>query len=61
MDLAALHRAGRLLITLVDRHRADGPDAALQPCVVHVLDHHQPDRPLSGQRGSVLPSCGDPL
>ncbi|XP_043241188.1 uncharacterized protein LOC122391398 isoform X2 [Amphibalanus amphitrite] len=47
LDLAALHRAGRLLITLVDRHRLDGPDAPLQPCVVHVLDHHQPDRPLS--------------
>uniref|UniRef100_A0A8C3Y616 Prune exopolyphosphatase 1 n=1 Tax=Catharus ustulatus TaxID=91951 RepID=A0A8C3Y616_CATUS len=50
IDLAGLHRAGLLSLTLVDHHVLPGADAALEEAVVEVLDH----RPLERHRG---PPC----
>ncbi|NWT07138.1 PRUN1 Exopolyphosphatase, partial [Mionectes macconnelli] len=50
IDLAGLHRAGLLSLTLVDHHVLPGADAALEEAVVEVLDH----RPLERERG---PPC----
>ncbi|XP_064257850.1 exopolyphosphatase PRUNE1 isoform X2 [Passer domesticus] len=50
IDLAGLHRAGLLSLTLVDHHVLPGADAALEEAVVEVLDH----RPLERDRG---PPC----
>ncbi|XP_066842060.1 exopolyphosphatase PRUNE1 [Anser cygnoides] len=48
IDLARLHRAGLLSLTLVDHHVLPSADAALEEAVVDVLDH----RPLER-----VPSC----
>ncbi|XP_028912089.1 exopolyphosphatase PRUNE1 isoform X2 [Ornithorhynchus anatinus] len=45
VDLHALHRAGRLSLTLVDHHVLPSSDAALEEVVTEVLDH----RPLEKQ------------
>ncbi|NXU92734.1 PRUN1 Exopolyphosphatase, partial [Xiphorhynchus elegans] len=50
IDLAGLHRAGLLSLTLVDHHVLPGADAALEEAVVEVLDH----RPLERERS---PPC----
>ncbi|XP_032991748.1 exopolyphosphatase PRUNE1 isoform X3 [Lacerta agilis] len=50
IDLATLHRAGLLLLTLVDHHVLPSGDAALEEAVVEVIDH----RPLERERG---PPC----
>ncbi|NWV91432.1 PRUN1 Exopolyphosphatase, partial [Machaerirhynchus nigripectus] len=50
IDLAGLHHAGLLSLTLVDHHILPGADAALEEAVVEVLDH----RPLERERG---PPC----
>ncbi|NXC40792.1 PRUN1 Exopolyphosphatase, partial [Penelope pileata] len=50
IDLAGLHRAGLLSLTLVDHHILPSADAALEEAVVDVLDH----RPLEQE---WAPSC----
>lgn len=50
IDLAGLHRAGLLSLTLVDHHVLPSTDAALEEAVVDVLDH----RPLERE---WAPSC----
>ncbi|NXL86118.1 PRUN1 Exopolyphosphatase, partial [Alectura lathami] len=50
IDLAGLHQAGLLSLTLVDHHVLPSADAALEEAVVDVLDH----RPLERERA---PSC----
>uniref|UniRef100_A0A8C9G420 Prune exopolyphosphatase 1 n=1 Tax=Pavo cristatus TaxID=9049 RepID=A0A8C9G420_PAVCR len=50
IDLAGLHRAGLLSLTLVDHHILPSADAALEDAVVDVLDH----RPLERE---WAPSC----
>ncbi|XP_039566096.1 exopolyphosphatase PRUNE1 isoform X2 [Passer montanus] len=50
IDLAGLHHAGLLSLTLVDHHVLPGADAALEEAVVEVLDH----RPLERARA---PPC----
>ncbi|KAM8794355.1 exopolyphosphatase PRUNE1 [Eudromia elegans] len=44
LDLAALHRAGLLSLTLVDHHVLPRADAALEEAVVEVLDHRPLER-----------------
>ncbi|XP_025934927.1 exopolyphosphatase PRUNE1 isoform X3 [Apteryx rowi] len=50
IDLAGLHQAGLLSLTLVDHHVLPRADAALEEAVVEVLDH----RPLERDRA---PRC----
>ncbi|XP_063173206.1 exopolyphosphatase PRUNE1 isoform X2 [Candoia aspera] len=50
IDLAGLHRAGLLSLTLVDHHVLPSRDAALESAVVEVVDH----RPLERERA---PPC----
>ncbi|XP_062488580.1 exopolyphosphatase PRUNE1 isoform X1 [Pezoporus occidentalis] len=51
IDLAGLHRAGLLSLTLVDHNVLPSTDAALEDAVVEVLDH----RPLERARGPGCP------
>ncbi|XP_070806656.1 exopolyphosphatase PRUNE1 isoform X2 [Pituophis catenifer annectens] len=46
IDLAGLHKAGLLSMTLVDHHILPSKDAALEAAVVEVMDH----RPLEWER-----------
>ncbi|XP_019719224.1 exopolyphosphatase PRUNE1 [Hippocampus comes] len=50
LDLAALRRAGRLRLTLVDQNVLPSSDADLEGAVVEVIDHHALERNPS-------PSC----
>ncbi|XP_058016212.1 exopolyphosphatase PRUNE1 isoform X2 [Ahaetulla prasina] len=50
IDLAGLHKAGLLSLTLVDHHILPSKDAALEAAVVEVMDH----RPLEWERP---PTC----
>lgn len=43
LDLAALHAAGRLRLTLVDHHALAEADRPLAAALVAVLDHRPPD------------------
>ncbi|CAF87634.1 unnamed protein product, partial [Tetraodon nigroviridis] len=49
LDLLALHRAGRLWLTLVDHNLLPSSDHSLEEAVVEVIDHHllerEPRRP----------------
>lgn len=44
LDLKALHRAGRLQLTLVDHNVLPSSDSDLEGAVVEVIDHHQQER-----------------
>ncbi|KAG8146995.1 putative Protein prune-like protein [Naja naja] len=46
IDLAGLHKAGLLTLTLVDHHILPSKDSALEAAVVEVMDH----RPLEWER-----------
>ncbi|XP_012713081.2 exopolyphosphatase PRUNE1 [Fundulus heteroclitus] len=46
LDLRALHRAGRLRLTLVDHNVLSSSDSDLEGAVVEVIDHHQLERKL---------------
>ncbi|XP_018534291.1 exopolyphosphatase PRUNE1 isoform X2 [Lates calcarifer] len=50
LDLRALHRAGRLQLTLVDHNVLPSSDSDLEGAVVEVIDHHLLEREPS-------PSC----
>ncbi|XP_015192193.1 exopolyphosphatase PRUNE1 isoform X1 [Lepisosteus oculatus] len=50
IDLQALHRTGRLALTLVDHNILPRADGSLEGAVVEVIDHHHLDRVPS-------PSC----
>ncbi|KAG9334705.1 hypothetical protein JZ751_007240 [Albula glossodonta] len=50
VDLQALHRAGRLALTLVDHNVLPSTDSDLEAAVVEVIDHHRLERQPS-------PSC----
>ncbi|KAI1902322.1 hypothetical protein AGOR_G00043570 [Albula goreensis] len=50
VDLQALHRAGRLALTLVDHNVLPSTDSDLEVAVVEVIDHHRLERQPS-------PSC----
>ncbi|XP_068426004.1 exopolyphosphatase PRUNE1 isoform X2 [Clinocottus analis] len=50
LDLRALHRAGRLRLTLVDHNVLPSSDSDLEAAVVEVIDHHLLERDSS-------PSC----
>lgn len=50
LDLRALHRAGRLRLTLVDHNVLPSSDGDLEVAVVEVIDHHLLERDSS-------PSC----
>lgn len=50
LDLRALHRAGRLRLTLVDHNILPSSDSDLEGAVVEVIDHHLLEREPS-------PSC----
>lgn len=50
LDLRALHRAGRLRLTLVDHNVLPSSDGDLEGAVVEVIDHHLQEREAS-------PSC----
>ncbi|NWR59146.1 PRUN1 Exopolyphosphatase, partial [Bucorvus abyssinicus] len=57
IDLAGLHRAGLLALTLVDHHVLPGADAALEEAVVEVLDH----RPLERDRAPRCQVTAEPV
>lgn len=47
LDLKALHRAGRLRLTLVDHNVLPSSDSDLEGAVVEVIDHHLQERQSS--------------